>query len=267
MNRTAWISVVIVALLAAGAAWWMWQSRQPAPAPVAEAPAAPPPAPPPAEPAVRYPLADAANEPIPAEGNNDAAFRELLSGLLGGNMFSRFLENEAIARRFVATVDNLPREELPLQIRSVKPVDGHFEVARQDGATVLSERNYARYAPLVKLVDTVDTQKIVEAYTRAYPALQAQYRALGYPDKYFNDRLVQAIDDMLAAPTPAEPIRLVQPKIRYQFADPDLEALSAGRKIMVRMGPQNAARVKAKLRALRAELTRGAPATAASPQR
>jgi hypothetical protein len=40
----------------------------------------------------------------------------------------------------------------------------------------------------------------------------------------------------------------------YKFADPELESLSAGQKIMIRMGPQNAEKVKAKLRALRREL-------------
>jgi hypothetical protein len=37
----------------------------------------------------------------------------------------------------------------------------------------------------------------------------------------------------------------------YQFADPNLEALSAGQKLLLRMGPANAVIVKAKLRELR----------------
>jgi hypothetical protein len=38
----------------------------------------------------------------------------------------------------------------------------------------------------------------------------------------------------------------------YQYADPKIEALSAGQKLLVRMGPDNEAIVKAKLRELRA---------------
>ena len=52
------------------------------------------------------------------------------------------------------------------------------------------------------------------------------------------------------------PIALVQPKALYQFADPELEKLSAGQKIMIRMGPANAAKVKAKLRQIRSELAK-----------
>ena len=57
----------------------------------------------------------------------------------------------------------------------------------------------------------------------------------------------------------AGPVKLVRPKVLYQFADPELEGLSAGQKIMVRMGPENAAKVKAKLREIRRELVTRPP--------
>ncbi len=42
----------------------------------------------------------------------------------------------------------------------------------------------------------------------------------------------------------------------YEFADPDLETRSAGQKMLLRMGRENAARVKAKLGEIRRELVR-----------
>ncbi len=53
------------------------------------------------------------------------------------------------------------------------------------------------------------------------------------------------------------PIALTQPKVLYEFADPALQDLSAGQKMLVRMGPENEARVKAKLREFKRALTRG----------
>ena len=103
-------------------------------------------------------------------------------------------------------------------------------------------------------MEAVEAKRLVAAYAHYYPLFQVAYQELGYPNRYFNDRLVEAIDDLLAAPDVAAP-RLVQPKVLYQFADADLEARSAGQKMMIRMGPGNAARVKAKLRAIRLELT------------
>ena len=56
---------------------------------------------------------------------------------------------------------------------------------------------------------------------------------------------------LLAAPDPEAPIRLEQPKILYQYADPNLENRSAGQKIMMRIGKTNAAALKAKLTEIR----------------
>jgi hypothetical protein len=49
----------------------------------------------------------------------------------------------------------------------------------------------------------------------------------------------------------------------YQFADPKLEDLSAGQKLMLRMGPTNAAIVKNKLRELRSQVAAAAARPAA----
>ena len=93
-------------------------------------------------------------------------------------------------------------------------------------------------------------------YRRYYPLFQQAYVDLGYPDGYFNDRLVEVIDHLLATPDVAGPIRLTQPSVFYQFADPSLEERSAGQKALIRLGPENAAIVKAKLRELRKEVAK-----------
>ena len=51
------------------------------------------------------------------------------------------------------------------------------------------------------------------------------------------------------------PIELVRPNVMYVFADPKLEALPAGQKLLIRMGADNATVVKAKLMELRAIIT------------
>ena len=63
--------------------------------------------------------------------------------------------------------------------------------------------------------------------------------------------MIEVIDHLLSAPEAPATIALVQPNVLYEFADPALEAQSAGRKLLVRMGPGNAARVKAKLKEIR----------------
>jgi hypothetical protein len=47
--------------------------------------------------------------------------------------------------------------------------------------------------------------------------------------RYFGDRLIEVIDDLLEAPEVQGTIKLVRPKVLYEFAAPELEDLSAGR--------------------------------------
>jgi hypothetical protein len=104
---------------------------------------------------------------------------------------------------------------------------------------------------LVKIVQNTDTAQLVAIYKQYYPLFQQAYADLGYPDGYFNDRLVEVIDHLLATPEISGPIRLKRPSVNYEFADAELENRSAGQKLLIRMGSENAAVVKAKLRELR----------------
>jgi hypothetical protein len=120
--------------------------------------------------------------------------------------------------------------------------------------TTLSAANFERYAALMKVVQTADPRTVATVYFRLYPLFQQAYEDLGYPGMYFNDRLVQVIDNLLDTPDVKGPIRLVQPKVFYQYADPSLENRSAGQKLLLRMGSANEAIIKDKLRQLRADI-------------
>ena len=130
------------------------------------------------------------------------------------------------------------------------------KAALASDALELSAQNAARYAPYVSGFEAIRTDAMVAMYKRYYPLFQQAYVELGYPNGYFNDRLVEVIDHLLATPEVAGPIRLKQPKVLYEFADPDLEERSAGQKLLIRMGTANAARVKAKLKEIRDKVAR-----------
>ncbi len=123
--------------------------------------------------------------------------------------------------------------------------------AGEGDSPVLGAANFARYATWVELVDSLDADQAAALYRRLYPQFQAAYENLGNPDGYFNDRVIEVIDHLLSAPAAPATIALVRPNVLYEFADPALEEQSAGRKLLLRMGPGNAARVKAKLKEFR----------------
>lgn len=100
-------------------------------------------------------------------------------------------------------------------------------------------------------------QKMARDFARkelAPLAAERAYHEIGYPNAHFNDRLVSAIDDLLAAPDLDAPVRLAQPKILFEYADADLENRSAGQKIMMRIGSRNAAVLKSALRGIRQQV-------------
>jgi len=241
--------LVLAALVAGGLYWYLGQPAAP-PAPPAIVP--PPVAPVKAEPAIRHPIEATPSEaPLPTLGNSDVVVFDALAALVGRDTAGRFLVLPGIIRRVVVAVDNLPRERLAQRLSPVKPVPGQFAVSGGMDHKVMAAANAARYTPYVHALDAVDAAKLHAVYVRFYPLFQEAYRELGYPKGYFNDRLVEVLDLMIATPEHDAPIALVQEKVMYQFADPKLEALPVGQKMLLRMGTENARKVKAKLREIR----------------
>jgi hypothetical protein len=201
-------------------------------------------------------------EPLPALSDSDKPLLDDLNEYFNLKQYQHLFVLKAIIQRFVVTVNNLSSSSLPEKYLLTRPVAGKFLVKNssdpegEDNTAILDPANYERYSVYVKLLEAVDINQLVALYVHYYPLFQQAYESLGYPGKYFNDRLVEVIDNLLDAPVIREEIKLIQPKVFYQYADPKLEALSAGQKIMLRMGPDNAERVKVVLRQLRLELIR-----------
>jgi hypothetical protein len=273
----AGLAVLAIALYA----WWDWRGApprvtMPPPATVASGPVAQvaPPAPPSA-PAVRYPIEPAPAAPLPTLDGSDLEFARLMEGLVGRQGLAQ-LRMTGFVRNFVATVDNLPRTHASSSVWPLNPTPARSSVIDDGGRSVISPDNELRYAPFVLMVEAADMERAVALYRWAYPLFQQAYEELGYPGRHFNDRLVEVIDHLLAAPEPPGqvpvelvkvegPTQLARPWVHYVFADPQLESLSAGQKIMVRVGPVQERRLKVQLRKLRAALTRP-PAPASAPR-
>jgi hypothetical protein len=255
-----WIAPLVILVSAGGGAYYYFRSRPPAVEPAAKA--EPPPAVPASEqPTVKHPVPAPAQQsnvqPLPALSESDVPVRESLQGLLGAEAVQRMLVPQDIVRRIVVTVDNLPRQKVAVEKRPLKPLGGATPVVTEGDLITLDAANFARYAPYVSLVQGLETQRVADLYFQLYPLFQQAYEDLGYPGQYFNDRLVEAIDSLIATPDVSGRIQLRQPRVFYEFADPRLEALPAGQKLLLRMGRDNAAAVKGKLRELRRAVTEG----------
>jgi hypothetical protein len=245
-----WAIPIVVVIGAGGAFYYARKHGDAAPAPAAQtqAPAS-------VEPPVQHPIEQVTDDsPLPALAQSDSQVQDSLAGALGRSI-EQVLVPKDIVRHAVVTIDNLPRKKVAIQLRPIQPIGGELAVAA-GGEPTLSPDNAQRYATVMTLVKNADVAQVAGVYRHFYPLFQQAYVDLGYPDGYFNDRLVEVIDHLLATPEVAGPIKLTQPSVYYQYADPSLEERSAGQKLMIRIGSQNAALVKEKLRALRKEVVK-----------
>jgi len=256
-RKFAWIVGAVVAAAVAAGGWYWYSGRvHPAAEPPPVRPAAPQPAAS-AAPEISHPLStEGAPTALPALNDSDPVVHDSLVGVFGRDTIERFLVPQNIVRHLVVTVDNLPRHKVNVELRPVKPTAGQAVTAGRGEVTTLGEANFERYAPLARVVQGTDVKSLAVVYERLYPLFQQAYEDLGYPGKYFNDRLVEVIDHLLQTPEVPAPIPVQQPKVFWEYADSSLENRSAGQKLLIRMGPQNARIIKAKLRDFRAEIVK-----------
>jgi hypothetical protein len=262
-ESTQWLIPLLLALGAAGALWYYWIAvNKPEPQPVTtpqpaveEPQVMPAPVHPLPEPD-RGPTERPALVPLPPLDQSDDYFKLALGDLFGGAI-EEMLADTRLIERIVATVDNLPRTHVAERIRPIGRLGEPFVAEVQDGDDefAISPANYDRYDTLVELSAGVDLEELADVYRRFYPLFQSAYVDLGYPDGYFNDRLVEVIDHLLATPEVDDLVPLVRPHVLYEFADPELEALSSGQKLLLRMGSEHRSRVKQSLRDFRNILT------------
>lgn len=261
--------IVVFILVGIGAAQYLWLQYRQREVPIPRAPQveAPPAAIEPVAPAssgIQHPIEALQSEPavLPSLGDSDSFVKAALNNLLGSKAVLAFLSVDDFIRHFVVTVDNLARGEAASHLWPVLPTPGRIVVVEYGDGTHVADGNAERFTPFVKLAQSVDSTKAAALYQRLYPLCQQAYEELGYPGKYFNDRLIEIIDQLLETPELKGPIKLTltdvqgpipatRPWLRYEFADPDLESLPAGQKILLRMGAKNAQALKAKLREFR----------------
>lgn len=258
MDRRMLLATAVIFLLgAAFATYVFWQYNHPKPEIVlVKNPPAPLPLPPPAPPTTQVTEMPAVQPPLPQLEKSDSFMLDALVGLVRNQSLMKLFHSDLIIHNIVVTIVNLPQQRVPVKVMPFKPPSGRFLTAGSEGHLTISPKNASRYMPYVKLAEAVDAQKLVALYVRLYPLFQQTYEELGYPNDNFNDQLNETLDDLLDTPDIKGPIKLVQPKYFYLYADPDMEALSIGQKIMLRLGSKNVKIIRNKLYEIKQELSR-----------
>jgi len=122
----------------------------------------------------QHPLPAAPLRALPSLDRSDALVRESVKKARGADALAPFVERDGIIRRFVANVDS---------------VAGGSDAACPEAIAALA---------------ALDEKAALALYSRWYPLLQQAYGERSTTPAYFNDRLVEAIDRVLACDPPCE---------------------------------------------------------------
>jgi DUF3014 family protein len=232
-----------IVLLIGGGLWWWKSSQAPvAPAPVstpAETPGKPPEdADVPSTPGVQRPV-------LPSLGSSDEYVRDQVSLLSPG--MADWLKQDDLVRRFAVVIDNARTGDYPRrQIVFLTPT-AKFPVRQEGDRMLLDPEGYHRFDSFVDTAISIDPQRAVSLVRTLSPLLVEALKELGAKNPDPNVAIRESIEQVLATPDLEGDVEVVQPKVYYQFADPNLEALKPLQKQLLRMGPQNLARIKSYL--------------------
>ena len=197
---------------------------------------------------VEAPVAEAAVD-LPRLNDSDSFLVEKISELPSGTSLLSYLVDEQLVRRAVVLVENISRGQYPQTALPYKPIVEEMQVSSDDGRLFTMEAaSYTRFDAAVAAFVALDTEQTVWLYRLLSPLLQQAYAEIGFRDAEFEQALIKAIDAVLSAPEIEGPFQLVKPSVMYLYADTRLEELANMNKQLIRLGPENSARLKAKLR-------------------
>ena len=272
-NTARWVvAVIIVAIIIGGVSWWMLSGsnnneakqtqsmnlpKQPEEAPAVEPKEPEPqpqPEPDPESAATPEPTTEVVEEPEPAITLPDLneSTPTVLQELDNSGIEIQPLKSSQLIKDAVVIIDNLRNGMLVTDRTVVQRPDGRFSVIEVEGDLYIDEQSYQRYDPIVDWFTSLDANALVDNYELFKPLLQEAYGEIGYPDSEFKNAIIEAINVLLETPVPESLVQVDDDSVMYTYHDSSLEALPPAQKQLLRMGPNNIERIKAKLREVKA---------------
>ena len=168
--------------------------------------------------------------------------------------YTKLLLTKDMMRNFVTFVDNLARGDLAAKFTPLQRPPAKFTVREVAQYMYLDEASYKRYDVYVAIINSFNIELAFEHYQQMMPLIDEAYMELGYEKGSFSPVFIQAIQTLLDAPVVREPIKLIAPSAMYKFSDENLERLPAAQKFMLRIGPDNATKLRPKLQQIKLAL-------------
>lgn len=192
-------------------------------------------------------------EPEPLDVSDGTVKTKLLT-LSDYDAFARLLINDALLERFVVMTTTLANEDIAANNRVLTQPEKPFRTYRQADKDWIDPASYKRYTPYVDVFESLEVSSLLALYEEYKPAINDIFAEIGNPNDSFNDKLSDAIDILLDTPEVPVPVEVYTDSVMFKYADERIEALSAPQKQLLRTGPENMRRIKAKLREIQSAL-------------
>ncbi|WP_100642377.1 DUF3014 domain-containing protein [Alteromonas facilis] len=204
-------------------------------------------------------------EPLPTQeiepdiiiDTSDAAITSALLEIADTPVIGHFIVDDSLLQRFVVTVNNLANEDIARNHQLLEPPEQAFKVYRQADREWIDAASYKRYTPYVDALETLDNEKLVSLYKRYEDDIKETFAEIAEPGESFEEVFAEAIDVLLDTPEIPTPVEVYRDSVMYKYKDERIESLSLPQKQLLRLGPDNMRRVKAKLRDLKSQLENG----------
>jgi len=198
-------------------------------------------------------------EPMPVRApepldTSDGTVKTKLLKLSDYDSFARLIIDDALLERFVVMTNTLAEEDISGSNRVLVQPDKPFRTYQQGEKQWIDPASYKRYTPYVDVLASLETKSLLELYQEYKPAIDGIFAEISSPSATFDNKLKQAIDILLDTPEIPMPVEVYTDSVMFKFADPQLESLSAPQKQLLRAGPENMRRIKAKLREIKEAL-------------
>ncbi|MDP4528042.1 DUF3014 domain-containing protein [Alkalimonas delamerensis] len=191
---------------------------------------------------------------LPGLNESDPVVKDSLLALPWQPGLAGLFVREDMVRRFVVLTDNLSRGQISSDHLVLTTPDTPFAVREQEGQLSLDPAGFSRYEPYLQLLESVPVEAQLALLRQYQPLLDEAFAELGYPDTPFEQRLLEAIDYLLAQPVMDGFFELELPTVMYHFAEPHLEAMNDVQKQLIRIGPDNQRRLNQLLQRLKSKL-------------
>ena len=186
---------------------------------------------------------------------SDGTVKTKLLQLSDYEAFAHLLIDEALLQRFVIMTNSLADDQLAANHQVLLPPEQSFRTYQQADKEWIDPASYKRYTPYIDVLESIEVDSLLDLYAEYKPAIDNIFAEISDPDAKFEDRLMNTIDLLLDTPAVPEPIEVYTESVMYRYKDSQLESLTAPQKQLLRTGPENMRRIKAKLREIKQALS------------